>query len=238
MKERLTLLLLLYFTLNFSQAFLVGLIADKNINKKKLVYTNEEGKYLIYLPTVHVGKKEYYDSIKKEVDSLRKEGFIVAYESIIFEINKDDFEINAKKARKIVGYNIANINDNNIQSLPKEYSTKNYLLQNNDRVGIVNTDYNVDMTLHNLIEKYELKYGAISLSQCDLQTPLSAKYLCKEKKKLPKYYFTDELRNSEALAKISLLQNKNIIFLYGKGHKFMLHSGFLNNGYELISGKL
>jgi len=238
MVKIIVLLLMLSFSLVSCQSILAKIVSDKNINKKKLVYKNKQGKYLVYLPTVHIGKKEYYYSIKKEVDSLRKEGFIIAYEGIIFEIEKNDFEKNARKARKIIGYNIANINYNNINSLPKEYSIKNYIVQSNEKTGIVNTDYNVDMSLHDLIEKYELKYGSVILSECDLQTPLSAKYSCKEKKKLPKYYFTDELRNNEALTKISLLINKNIVLLYGKGHKFMIHAGLLNNGYELVSGKL
>lgn len=232
------LTLTLMYSLVSCQSIFVKMVTDKNINTKKLVYKNQQGKYLIYLPTVHIGKKEYYESIKKEVDSLRKAGFLIAYEGIVFETKNNDFETDAKKARKIIGYNIANINYNNLESLPHEYSIKNFLLQNNEITGVVNTDYNVDMSLHDLIEKYELKYGSVILSECDLQIPLSDKYYCKEKNKMPKYYFTDELRNEQALKKITELKDKNIVLLFGKGHKFMLHVGFLNNGYKLISGKL
>lgn len=237
MRKILTLLLLFYFTLNFPQAFLVGLVTNKNINKKKLVYTNEEGKYLIYLPTVHVGKKEYYESIKKEVDSLRNEGFIIAYEGIRFEINKPDFELKAKKMRRILGFNIANINDENRDALPKEYSNKKYLLQSEINTGILKTDVNFDVSLNELIEKYESKYGVVSLSDCDLQTSLSTKYDCKQKK-IPSFYITDVVRVDHVKDELKNYKDKNIVLLYGKGHRYFLNAGFLDHGYKLVRGKL
>lgn len=188
-------------SLNSCQTILSNLAIDKNINKKKLVYTNKEGKKLVYLPTVHVGKKEYYKSIKKEVDSLRKEGFVVAFEGINFEINKEDYEIYAKKMMRIMGYHVANSTNNEREALPKPYSNKNYLLQSETNKGIIKGDVNFDVSLHELIDKYEAKYGTVPLSDCDLQTPLSSKYDCKQKK-ITSYYITDQVRNDKVKDKI------------------------------------
>lgn len=225
------------FSLVSCQSFFVRMVTDKNINKKKLVYKNKEGKYLIYLPTVHVGKKEYYESIKKEVDSLRKEGFLIAYEGIRFEINEPDFELKAKKMRRILGFNIANINDENRDALPKEYSYTKYLLQSEINTGILKTDVNFDCSLKELIEKYEAKYGTVELSDCDLKTSLSSKYNCKQKKK-PSFYISEVLRNDKVKENLVKYRYHNMVLLYGKGHKYFLHAGLIDHGYQLVSGKL
>lgn len=237
MVKIITLLITLSFSLVSCQSILVKMVVDKNINKKKLVYKNKEGKYLIYLPTVHIGKKEYYESIKKEVDSLRKEGFLIAYEGIRFEINRPDFELNAKKMRRILGYNIANINYENRDALPKEYSNEKYLLQSDKNMGILETDFNFDCSLNELIEKYEAKYGIVELSDCDLKTSLSSKYNCKQKKK-SSFYISQVLRNENVKENIDKYKYQNIVLLYGKGHKYFLHAAFLDLGYQLVNGKL
>lgn len=222
----------------FSQSFLVGLIADKNINKKILTYKNENGSTLVYLPTVHTGKKEYFESVKKVVDSLRKENFLIAYEGILMDSKEPNYETNAKKLRKVVGFHIGNMKPDAWENLPDFYKKKKYLIQSDSLTGINRkTDSVFDIQLDNLINEYEKKYGTIQLEDYDISTPLNAKYNMKNKKGCI-YCITQELRDPVVGKKVEENKDKNIVLLFGKAHKYILHAKFLDLGYKLVSGKL
>lgn len=233
------LFLFLVFSSNFnSQSLMVGLIADKNINKKILTYKNENGSTLVYLPTVHTGRKEYFESIKKVVDSLRKENFLIAYEGILMDSNHPNYETNAKKLRKVVGFHIGNMTSDSQENLPDFYKKKKYIIQSDALVGINRkTDSVFDIQLDNLITEYEKKYDSIQLDDYDMNTPLNAQYQMKNKKGCV-YCITQELRDPVVVKKVDENKDKNIVLLFGKGHKYTLHAKFLDLGYKLISGKL
>ncbi|UFH32407.1 hypothetical protein LNP04_01485 [Chryseobacterium sp. C-71] len=238
MRKILTLLLLFYFTVDFSQSLLVGLIADKNINKKILTYKNENGSTLVYLPTVHTGKKEYFDSIKKVVDSLRKENYMIAYEGIIMNSDSADYELNSKKLRKVLGFHVGNMNQSK-ESLPDFYNKKDYIIQNNILLGIdTQKDVVFDVTLDDLIKNYEKAHGEIQLNEYDLKTALNEKYEMRKNKKGCVYCMTQGYRDDFVVKKVSENKEKNMVLLFGKAHKFILHANFLDHGYKLVSGKL
>ena len=234
----LTLLLLSSFSLVSCQSFFVKMVADKNVNKKILTYKNENGTTLVYLPTVHTGKKEYFQSIKKIVDSLRKENFLVAHEGVLLNSNNPDYETNAKKLRKILGFHIGNMKTDSQDALPNFYNKKKYIIQNDSLIGINRkTDSLFDVKLEDLINDYERKYGEIALNEYDMKTALNEHYQTKNKSGCV-YCITQEFRNPLVKNKVEENKHKNIVLLFGKGHKFFLHASFLDLGYKLVNGKL
>lgn len=239
MKKRLILSLAILTIISASCTPLVlSLITKSTVNKDVLTYRNISTHHKItYIPTVHLGKKGYYRSIQTIVDSLRKKKYIILYEGI--NTRKQPNDTIQRKFRKVVGFHLTSRKNQKNKSFPKVFKSDKYIGQLQQPLGIRRqTDINADLRLDTLISIFEKEYKEIVLSSCDFNTPLLEEYNCKDSVKYSSYPLLITIRNEHLFNVINKHRNEDLVIIYGKGHKFMLHAFLIKNGYELTSGKL
>ncbi len=152
-----------------------GLRAIKNKDVKPEYY-NFNAKSIIFTPLAHFSQVEYYESLKDSIISWKKNGYIIFYEGIIHtatEMIVDSIvaDRTMRKWRKITGGVGATREDH--AELSDVF--KNAIVQPEDEdLGIDSTDVNADITLLDLVSKYEDFYGKIHLDSCDLITSLDS----------------------------------------------------------------
>lgn len=196
---------------------------DTSATEKHLQNGDKE---LVFLGMHHVGKQEFYDDVKRKLDSLHKLGFVVFYEKVtpsagIDSLNKDSL---FRKFRKVVGVLQVNgyLNKEDGTLMGKKYSFVKELVNQpiGKAIGLDSlVDKRVDAYMDELIEKYELKYNTIVLSECDLKTPLKQKYTCgKIKNKEGHDFLVMNYRNNLIVNAIVESPNKKIVLMYGKKH--------------------
>ena len=213
----------------------LSLITSKSV-KLNTFYNEELDKTVVLFPMVHVNKPEFFEDVKTKLDSLRQDGFLVYYEGVAVidstQYSKENYEALTLKARKLFGFNFQSktYSDKENKSLPKAIYNDKYIAQNRDIIGIKDEDVNVDMSVVEMIEVYEQKYGEIELEDCDYNTPLNSKFKCD---RLPNY--SDIMimtRNDTILSHLYKESHKKIALVYGKRHfDFMRGSLQAKGGY-------
>lgn len=216
-------------------SILVNLITKDDINSNLLVYENQFEKKVVFLPMIHIGKEKYYQSVKTIVDSLRNQNFIVLYEGVSKEFSNDTI---LRKFRKVTGFHFTQYNDSANKSLPKALKNKKYVSQTRENTGIEKDDINADYSLDSLIYHYEKKYSEIKLSECDFTTALNSEYKCKDTVQYNKYHLLHSLRDDNVNKFLQKYIHRDIVIVYGKGHKYMIHADLRDNNYKIIKGKL
>jgi hypothetical protein len=181
-------------------------------------------KTVAFIGVMHINKPEYYQKIKKDIDSLRAAGYSIMYEGVKPDstLGKEKIEYFHKKLRKITGFYLTSYLDTLNQDMGK-FRVKGFVDQTQELTGINKlTDIRADLALDSLISVYERKRGPITLSSCDIDTKLGDKYKCGKKNKENFTYLVLNLRN-EHLANVVLKHpNKKIAILYGDKHKYGL----------------
>ena len=196
-----------------------GLQAIKNKDVKPQYYEFED-KSIIFTPLTHFGQKEYYNSLRDSIIHWKKNDYTIFYEGIIHkatEMNVDSVTADRlmRKWRKITG---------GVGATREDYAElgdvfKNAIVQpENEELGIDSTDVNADITLQDLVGKYEDYYGKINLDSCDLTTSLDSTYACKTKLKGKLTPVILDYRNVKLVEKIVDAEQKNIVVLYGERH--------------------
>lgn len=245
-KKSILLLSILAFT--FSQAqFLTRLITGKTgVDDIRILEKGE--KTVIYIPTIHVEKPQYYEAIKKYVDSVRGEGYVIFYEGIGIEkgTSDEDRTILNLKLRKLLGFNVSKPSDEKNKSTPKYYKRKKYINQSEADLGIrPEIDVRADLTTNEIVRMYEEKYGILKLTDCDYNTPLNEKYKCKDDKEFlnkgsAQYVVTNEFRDDFLIDLLLNSKENKILLLYGEAH--WIHAIFprlvYKNDFKLIQGKI
>jgi len=133
---------------------------------------------------VHVSKPEFFEDVKTKLDSLRNNDFIVYYEGVgvvdSTKYSKEKYDTLILKTRKLFGFNFQSKTYSNKEneSLPKAIYNDKYVAQSKGNIGIQEEDVNADVSVVEMIEVYEQKYGKIELEDCDFTTPLNSKYEC------------------------------------------------------------
>lgn len=171
-------------------------------------------KELLFIPMHHLGKPEFYDSVKKLVIDKKNNGYTVFYELV-----KTDFEADSlkrieirMKARKLKGFS-GTYRDNSD-------SFEGYIQQPDySELGIDSSDIWSDVNYLELINKWEELNGEIKLDSIDLNTPFDkpfdkgVDYSNKDYNKVFIRY-----RNEHLLNKINESNSNKIVILYGFGH--------------------
>ena len=240
MKNRILLFLISLLFLSCGK-LLLNHITKETIDTDLMIYQNNETMTkVVYLPMIHLGDSTYFESVKKKVDSLRDLHYVIMYEGIKKgNISAMDSIILNKKFRKVTGFYLTSYTNEKNESLPKSLRNSNYISQSVTNTGIdVIEDVNIDYSLDSLIYKYEKNIKEIILNECDNKTNLLSEYKCKDTIKHNKYYLINTLRNEKIFNSIDKNKTKNIVILYGKAHRFMIHAKLLDFKYELIQGKL
>lgn|SRR5690554_6201111 len=220
------------------KSLLISTTVKSNVDKDVKVYLDTEQNKIVYIPTIHLGKKGYYNSIKRIVDSLRKENYTVLFEGL--EIDTSDTGETPRKFRKITGFYLSgSYKDEENNSISNAYKKDKYEVQTTDKIGVdKDVDIRADYSLDSLIFHYENKFGEIILTKCDYETSLLSKYECKDKNKYSEFDLLHIIREEKLYKLIHENKENNIVILYGRAHRFGIHAFLRDEGYELIEGKL
>lgn len=234
-KFKIFFLFTFFFFVTSCSSILVGLITKSDINSNIIIYENQLQKKVVFLPMVHIGEEKYYQSVKIKIDSLRKEKYIILYEGVSKQSSNDTI---LRKFRKVAGFHFTQYNDSANKSLPKALKNKKYVNQTRENTGIKKDDINADYSLDSLIYHYEKKYNEIKLSECDFTTALNSEYKCKDTVQYNKYHLLHSLRDDNVNKFLQRYIHRDIVIVYGKGHKYMIHADLRDNNYKIIKGKL
>ena len=239
MKKIFTLIIILSFI--SCQSILLKIVtANKSIaDNTKVLYNDKTDQKIVFFPMTHVGKKEYYESAKKIIDTLRENDYSFYYENIAIRqdtnLDSSKIEIYHKKSRKILGFDP--LLDSTNQSLPKIYKKNNLMLQDYRFMGLRKGDYQLDLRENQIIDSIEANYDKITLTKCDLQTQLSEEYNCESLGKY-KWALTNEFRDPYISKKVLENKKKKIVLIYGKMHWYFIYPDLRDAGFELVKGKI
>jgi len=197
--------------------------------KTELNFIDSKEKEVIFIPIHHVGRKKYYEDIAHKVDSLQKHNFIVFYEGVSDEKEKDSLirKNSFLKLRKIMGFfpqgqqgyldTVTNVIGGKVK-----YKGKHKLI-NQPKYKQLKVDsliaIRTDVTLTELMNDFEKQYGKIILDSCDFETDFKDKnYKCKKvkrsiRKKFKKGYVKD-YRNKYLAKKIFESKKNKILVIY------------------------
>jgi hypothetical protein len=207
-------------------------------------WKNSEDKTVIFLPMVHAGKTEFYENVKRIIAEQKQLGYVVFYEGLKknggSEISLDP-ETRHRYSMFAAMHSYDSTSIDNLVYLLKfkrmvgiipDSTTYAAMLKNNsltkhavfqprpNAMGISGSDQNIDVSLVELVNEYEKKFGTITLEQIEFAIPL--------KDPLPRFR---RLKRSQANELILDHRNKKlsdsimesphhkIIVIYGMGHK-------------------
>ncbi len=205
----------------------MGLL-DKKIPLK---YISNGEKKIASFSIHHVGQKEFYDDVKRKIDSFIKIGYVVYYENVRLGPVKNIPERDTllRKARKITGVDFLTVGANagyidtatqSIMGKKSKYIKKFHLV--NQPIGIIPYSdtmnvKNVDATFVQLVNECEKKFGPIKLEKYDFETNFGKKYELKKEKEINKYFLTG-FRNNLIANTILNDRRDKIIIVYGAAH--------------------
>lgn len=183
-------------------------------------YTNGD-KTVVFIPMIHLNKKEFYDEVKQLNDSLREQGYVFVYESVAASKSLDSVTLDTykRKFRRVVGFNLTSYTDKNNDAM-KRYRVKGAISQTMSNTGLsLDTDIKGDVSMDSLVRRYEKEKGEIVLYDYDRETPLNKKYKGKRLPSSEKEYLLMTVRNQALADKITALPEKKIVVLYGALHR-------------------
>ncbi len=207
-------------TMLFSGCGLVkGLRAIKNEDVKPQ-YSTFKDKTIIFTPLTHFGQKIYYNSLRDSIVHWKENGYTIFYEGIIHEASEMDLDSISsdnimRKWRKIAGGE--KVTREGYEELSEVF--KNGIVQpENEDLGIDSTDINADITLLDLVNKFEEYYGEVKIDSCDYATHLDSTYTCGKKLKGNLMPIIVDYRNTQLVEKVIITELNSIVVLYGLVH--------------------
>jgi len=201
----------------------------------KIVKLSNADTEVIFFPMIHIGTEPFYNDIIKKIDSLENLGFYTYCESMS-SIPNDSTSL--RKARKLLGFPIPKKGKGYMSVLDSLYKfklKKKLISQPTYKdLGIDSLKgRNVDLTLNQVIDEYERRYGQIILNKCDYQTAYSEKTVCKDKpvSKKNRNEIILEYRNKNVINNIISDSHKKIIIMYGANHFIGIKKDLLSLGF-------
>lgn len=226
MNKRLLLILLLFIVFATSCNIIksVSMLNSSEVNSS--VYS-DGSRTVEFVEMIHVGKPEFYKNVKDKVFKSKQKTYVLFYEGLKKDVENDTLKI---KLRKIIGfYPSTGFYKTSLNSLLK---TNKYMAQNNDMfiTSKDSIDFNIDISLNELISVYEEKFGRIQLSGEDFNIPLNNMINNKLPFSKTKKIIID-YRNLNLAKTVENSKYQNIIILYGALH----HKGFVKELKKLNS---
>lgn len=209
-------------------------ILDK---ENSIIKISNQQKEICFLPMHHIGKKEFYDDTKRQLDSLTNLGYYIFFEGLsIKTIDEKIKDTLLRKMRSVTGVDLVNLvkNGGYIDSATGHtiFPNKglNRIVKKEKLVGQPSslkkpkletaTGMGVDEDLSNLIKGFEAKYGIIRLTDKDWNTALGEPFKINNgNSKFKKEYIRIYLRNKYLAQQIASSTHNKIVLVYGKNHK-------------------
>jgi hypothetical protein len=213
----------------------------KGTNAREIKVFEKDDQRVLFMGMTHLAKPSFFKEVKAQIDSLRSEGYVFFKEGIYFENNtttaqKDTLQ---RKFRQLIGLTIGDYTDKNNKSLPKYFSSGDYIMQSDSLLGLDSEDLSVDLSYNEMIRIHESKYGDIQLTECDWSTDLYAPYECRDGNAFEKSFYVVDIARTDYLFETVLKSNhKKIAIVYGAGHFKWLYPDMLKAGYEYKNKKL
>ncbi len=213
---------------------LVG-VYDDDIKLSKV--TNEE-KQVIFFPMHHLGTAPFYDDVKMKIDSLKKMGYFFYTEEV--KGNTKD-SITIRKSIKLTGIPFSKNNAGFKAYFDSVYKgrvkfKKEFLDQPSpNKFGLDESNSKtVDVTLKEMIDYYESKYGEIKLEPCDFEKSFYEKPNCKHKpaEKTVRDDVYIKFRNKHVLSTLLNDSHKKVAIIYGAEHFRGIREELLKQGYK------
>ena len=213
---------------------LMGIYADS----AKLDKLKNNQKEIVFIAIHHIGTKPFYSDIKKKIDSLENLGFHFYTEKIKGDA-KDTTAL--LKLRKFSGIPFSKKNSGYLKMIDSMYNGKvKYKKELIDQPSYTSLGVdslkskNVDVTINEMINYYESKYGEIKLEKCDYETQENKKSSCKGKS-LDKKKGDDAIinfRNKHVIEELLKDKNDKIVIVYGARHIIGIKEELLKLGYK------
>ncbi|NVK27964.1 MAG: hypothetical protein HWE14_07965 [Flavobacteriia bacterium] len=176
-------------------------------------YTNGE-QTLVFVPMIHVAKPEFYANVKNAIKQYKEQGYVYYYEWIDFDSASQETQW---KIREMVGFLPSPTGySKQLQPLVEQ----GYTVQKNDEfLNIVNDqDYNVDITAAEVVRLYEAKYGVISITELNKNTPMDEKYTATLDDDQVEDIILNS-RNQHIVKTMADLNHEKILMTYGSKHR-------------------
>lgn len=222
------LLILFIFVISLSgcKSYLVNYALEKKgIYDVKITpkFFTAEDKQIAFLPMHHIGRQEFYEDVKRNIDSLKNDGYVFFYEGIVNDITDT---LDYYKFRKIIhsGLPEPGRHVDLFEALYKSKIKFKYDLVSqptNYDFGLTDKNsFQVDMTFGMIINNVE-QSKKILLEDCDFQNKYTENYQCKDKlfteEELDKYIVND--RDVFLVNEIKNSKHPKIAIIYGRGHQ-------------------
>lgn len=188
---------------------------DNNINAFQI--KNCLNKEIYFIGTHHIGTKLYYQNIKSLIDSFHSKGYVVYYEGIREDTSNLGFMFKKQigmKYKRIMG---KNYNHNKSYSEVASFFKDLIAQPPNDSLGKIITDIEADVSVRDIVEYYENKYGKVVDSipqQKDYDLIIND--------------INQTFRNKYLFSLISKSKHNSIVILFGDGHLSPLKEEFRN----------
>lgn len=127
-------------------------------------------KSIIFVPIAHASTPEFYNGVKSVVSNYKAKGYTVFYEQITRAAKKEETagkpDTLALKLRKLVGLEPTR----QTYAILKNFFPGIVAQPEYKDLGVTASDLNADISLEQLVGKYEDLYGPVALNNCDFET--------------------------------------------------------------------
>lgn len=209
-------------------------------DKAASMFDPATGRDVIVIPLMHTGTEDYYKKVKDYLTTLRNDGYVVYYEGIgtaDFQLLADSlrsrYDTIQRKFRKVTGMHLTGYDETDNKSLP--FKTRGgQVAETPELKGITDKDIHADLSIAELIKRYEAAKGEIVLTDYDFQTDLLGKYKLPraERKKYSSFFMLQTLRNEYVEELLQKYRHPKVVIAYGAGHYWFLIAILQNMGFE------
>lgn len=188
-------------------------------------------KTVILIPMVHIGSAKDYHKIGIYLDGLRSRGFTVLYEGIGDPEEAEptpEMDTILRKFRRIIGKDIFYGHDFQAKRRNEKWIGQDYDLVRIDREN----DICPDMSITEIVCKYEEKFGPVILDSKDMKCPIGTEDY-KRKRLCGESYVLRDIRDKKLLEAILDEKYQNIAVVYGSAHCESIKGRLIfKNGYR------
>lgn len=201
-------------------------------------YINSDtGREVVMVGMIHMEKPEFYDEVRLLLDSLKSEGYVVFCEGVTDGAAPPRLDTVLRKIRRVTGMDLDRFYAKKVSA-----NKRIYVKQSNLELGLTtDRDFNVDLTLDEMVRQYEDKYDEeIVLSDYDWNTPLTKKYRPRKagKEQYNDYTMIHTLRERHIIDAVRNSPYDKIVLLYGQAHWYRLSSDlFWELDFKKVGGK-